>query len=110
MTGKIHFDKTHWIGRISFGEKKNQYFEINVIDICKLIYNKNVLFIFNNSYRTDICYAFKGTANNVMFILYNPPSISQTLTDSWRTHWFFLIFQSNEIMQFINACVITEFP
>lgn len=28
MTGKIH-----WIGRISFGEKKNQYFEINVIDI-----------------------------------------------------------------------------
>lgn len=23
---------------------------------------------------------------------------------------FFLIFQSNEIMQFINACVITEFP
>lgn len=33
MTGKIQFDKTHWIGRISFGEKKNLYFEINVIDI-----------------------------------------------------------------------------
>lgn len=110
MTGKIHFDKTHWIGRISFGEKKSIFRNKCNRHICKLIYNKNVLFIFNNSYRTDICYAFKGTANNVMFILYNPPSISQTLTDSWRTHCFFLIFQSNEIMQFINACVITEFP
>lgn len=63
-----------------------------------------------------MCYSFLTIltelifANNVTFILYNTPSISQTLTDSWRTQWFFLIFQSNEIMQFINACVITEFP
>lgn len=71
MIGKIYFDKIYWIRWISFGEKKLIFWNKCNRYICKLIYNKNVLFIFNNFYRIDICYVFKGIVNNVMFILYN---------------------------------------